>query len=132
MIGLDTNVLVRYIMQDDKRQAVLAGKLIEGFTEESPGFISLVSVVELSWVLGTTGYALSKSQLIEALNKLMAVDSLIIERIAVVAGAVRAYKQGKADFADYLIERSAAQAGCQRTMTFDKTAAKSGGMNLIA
>ena len=130
MIGLDTNVLVRYIMQDDPKQAKLATKLIESLKDESPGFISLVSVVELSWVL-EAGFELSRRQIAEAFQNLMAVDAFKIERVSVVAGAIRAYAEGKADFADYLIERSSVHAGCDRTMTFDREAAKSGGMILV-
>jgi predicted nucleic-acid-binding protein len=59
MIGLDTNVLVRYIMQDDATQSLKAAKLMESLTVDDPGFVSLVSVVELGWVLtnlfGTPG-----------------------------------------------------------------------------
>jgi predicted nucleic-acid-binding protein len=130
MIGLDTNVLVRYIMQDDAKQARLATKLIESLSEDSPGFISLVSIVELSWVL-ESAFGLSRSQIVEVFQNLMAVDVFKLDRVAVVAAAVRAYGEGKADFADYLIERSSVQAGCTRTMTFDKTAAKTGGMTLV-
>ena len=130
MIGLDTNVLVRYIMQDDPKQAKLATKLIESLKDESPGFISLVSIVELSWVL-EAGFELSRRQIAEAFQNLMAVDAFKIERVSVVAGAIRAYAEGKADFADYLIERSSVHAGCDRTMTFDREAAKSGGMILV-
>lgn len=130
MIGLDTNVLVRYIMQDDAKQAKLATKLIESLNDESPGFVSLVSIVELSWVL-ESAFDLSRSQIVEVFQNLMAVDAFKLERVSVVAGAVRAYGEGKADFADYLIERSSVHAGCDRTMTFDKQAAKTGGMFLI-
>ncbi len=130
MTGLDTNILVRYIMQDDAKQAKLATKLVESLNDESPGFVSLVSIVELSWVL-ETAFNLSRSQIVEVFQSFMGVDALKLERASVVAGAVRAYGEGKADFADYLIERSSAQAGCGRTMTFDKEAAKTGGMFLI-
>jgi predicted nucleic-acid-binding protein len=130
MIGLDTNVLVRYIMQDDAKQAKLATKLVESLNEASPGFISLVSSVELSWVL-ESAFDLSRNQIVAVFHSLMAVDAFKLERVSVVASAVRAYGEGKADFADYLIERSSAQAGCERTMTFDKKAARTGGMVLI-
>jgi predicted nucleic-acid-binding protein len=130
MIGLDTNVLVRYIMHDDAKQARLAAKLIESLNEDSPGFISLVSIIELSWVL-ESAFGLSRSQIVQVFQNLMAVDVFKLDRVAVVAAAVRGYGEGKADFADYLIERSSAQAGCTRTMTFDKTAAKTGGMTMV-
>jgi predicted nucleic-acid-binding protein len=114
----------------ERRRARLATKLIESLNEDSRGFVSLVSIIELSWVL-ESAFGLPRSQIIEVFRNLMAVDVFKLDRVAVVAAAVRAYGEGKADFADYLIERSSVQAGCTRTMTFDKTAAKTGGMTLI-
>jgi predicted nucleic-acid-binding protein len=67
MIGLDTNVLVRYIMQDDPKQSAKATKLIESLDGDSPGFVSIVSVIELYWVL-TSCYALSNLQVKQALE----------------------------------------------------------------
>ena len=130
MIGLDTNVLVRYIMQDDKKQSALASKLIESLTADTPGFIPIVALVELCWVLDT-GFGLTRHQIFEAMTALLAVDVFRIDHAAVVASAARAYASGKADFADCLIARLSASAGCTRTMTFDRAAAKTGGMTLI-
>jgi predicted nucleic-acid-binding protein len=130
MIGLDTNVLVRYITSDDTKQAALAARLIEGLDEQSPGYITIVTVVELCWVL-ESAYQFTRSQLVEVLQTLMAIENFKIDRVAVVASAVRQYSDSKADFADCLIERLSAAAGCQRTMTFDKAVAKTSGMQLI-
>lgn len=130
MIGLDTNVLVRYIMQDDAKQAALANRLIEGLTEASPGYVSLVAIVELVWVL-ESAFDLTRQQVTDALRKLLAVNVFKVDRVAVVASALRSYVDGTADIADCLIERSSALAGCRCTMTFDRAAAKSGGMVLI-
>lgn len=130
MIGLDTNVLVRYIMQDDAKQAALANKLIEGLTEEAPGYISLVVIVELVWVL-ESAYDLTRQQVTSAFRNLLSVNVFKVDRVAVVASALRAYAEGTADVADCLIERSSALAGCRCTMTFDRAAAKTGGMVLI-
>ena len=130
MIGLDTNVLVRYIMQDDARQAALANKLIAGLTVDAPGYVSLVAIVELVWVL-ESAFNLTRQQVSDALRNLLAVSVFKIDRVAVVASALRLYAEGAADVADCLIERSSALAGCRCTMTFDRTAAKSGGMVLI-
>jgi predicted nucleic-acid-binding protein len=130
MIGLDTNVLVRYIMQDDARQSALATRLIEGLSEDAPGFITIVSVIELTWVL-ESAFELNRSQIVEAFQRIMSVDVFKLDRVGVVASALRTYADGKADFADCLIERLSAQAGCDRTMTFDRNAAKTGGMVLI-
>ncbi len=130
MIGLDTNVLVRYIMQDDAKQSALANKLIEGLTESSPGYISLVAIVELVWVL-ESAYDLTRQQVTSALRNLLSVNVFKVDRVAVVASALRTYAEGTADVADCLIERSSALAGCRCTMTFDRAAAKTGGMVLI-
>lgn len=130
MIGLDTNVLVRYIMQDDAKQAALANKLIEGLTDASPGYISLVAIIELVWVL-ESAYDLTRQQVTAALRNLLSVNVFKIDRVALVASALRTYAEGTADVADCLIERSSALAGCRCTMTFDRAAAKTGGMVLI-
>lgn len=130
MIGLDTNVLVRYITQDDKRQAALANSLIESLDDASPGFVTLVTVVELSWVL-ESAYNFTRQQFAEVIQTLMTVDTIKLDRAAVVASAVRVYAASKADFSDCLIERLSASAGCEQTMTFDKAAAKMAGMVLI-
>jgi predicted nucleic-acid-binding protein len=130
MIGLDTNVIVRYIMQDDPRQSKLATSFIEQLTGASPGFVSLVTVTELVWVL-ESAYSLRRNQIVEALVNLINIDVFKIERVAVVAAAVRSFKAGSADFANCLIERSSANAGCEKTMTFDRAAAHSAGMVLI-
>ncbi len=130
MIGLDTNVLVRYITSDDSKQAALAGRLIESLDEQSPGYITLVTLVELCWVL-ESAYQFSRSQLVEVFQTLIAIENFKIDRVSVVASAVRQYSESKADFADCLIERLSSAAGCQHTMTFDKAAAKTAGMQLI-
>lgn len=130
MIGLDTNVLVRYIMQDDAKQAALANTLIERLTETSPGYVSLVTIVELVWVL-ESAYDLTRRQITEALRNLLSISVFKVDRVALVASALRAYTEGATDVADCLIERSSALAGCRCTMTFDRAAAKTGGMVLI-
>jgi predicted nucleic-acid-binding protein len=130
MIGLDTNVLVRYITQDDNKQAALVNSLIESLDDASPGFVTLVTVVELSWVL-ESAYNFTRQQFAEVMQTLMTVDTIKLDRAAVVASAVRVYAGSKADFSDCLIERLSASAGCEQTMTFDKAAAKMTGMVLI-
>jgi len=130
MIGLDTNVLVRYIMQDDAKQSAQASKLVESLTADSPGFVTLVSLVEVVWVLSGC-FDLDRAQLVAALDALLRTKELMLEKADVVWQAVRVFRGGTAEFADCLIERCAAAAGCDRTMTFDRAAAKSGGMTLV-
>lgn len=130
MIGLDTNVLVRYIMQDDAKQAAKATTLIESLSPAAPGFITLVSVVELVWVLSSC-YDLNRSQIAQALEVILRSKQLVVDQAEHVVRALRAFSAGSADFADCLIERMAASAGCAQTMTFDSAAAKTAGMTLI-
>jgi predicted nucleic-acid-binding protein len=130
MIGLDTNVLVRYIAQDDSKQSPKATRLIESLTVDAPGYVSTVSVVELVWVL-TGCYALSKSEICEVLETLLRTKEIIVAHADTLWKALRLFKEGKADFADCLIERSANEAGCVYTTTFDRDAAKHCGMQLI-
>ena len=130
MIGLDTNVLVRYIAQDDSKQSPKATRLIESLTVDAPGYVSTVSVVELVCVL-TGCYALTKSEICEVLETLLRTKEIIVAHADTVWKALRLFKEGKADFADCLIEKAANEAGCGYTTTFDRDAAKHSGMKLI-
>jgi predicted nucleic-acid-binding protein len=130
MIGLDTNVLVRYIAQDDSKQSPKATRLIESLTVDAPGYVSIVSVVELVWVL-TGCYALTRSGICEVLETLLRTKEIIVANADILWKAVRLFKEGKADFADCLIEWSANEAGCNHTTTFDRDAARHCGMQLI-
>ncbi len=130
MIGLDTNVLVRYIMQDDVKQSAKATELIESLGSDNPGYITMVSVVELYWVL-TTSYGLTGLQAAQAFEAILRTKQFLVERPDQVMRALRVFGDGRADFADCLIERSASAAGCEQTMTFDVKAAKHAGMTLI-
>ena len=130
MIGLDTNVLVRYIMQDDPKQSRKATALIESLTDDHPGFITVVSVLELYWVL-TTCYDLTDNQVKQALDVLLRTRQIIVDRADQVLRALRVFETSKADFADCLIERTASSTGCEQTLTFDVNAAKYAGMTLI-
>ncbi len=130
MIGLDTNVLVRYIAQDDPKQSPQATHLIESLSANSLGFISIVSVVELVWVL-TGCYASTRGDVCEVLETLLRTKEIVVANADTVWKALRLFKIGKADFADCLIEMSASEAGCSHTVTFDQGAAKHCGMQLI-
>lgn len=130
MIGLDTNVLVRYIMQDDPKQSLLATALVESLSADAPGFVTQVSVIELFWVL-SSAYGLDRTQLVAALDGLLRSKEIVVESAEVLWKALRVFQANNADFADCLIERTAATAGCPRTMTFDRGAAKACGMQLV-
>lgn len=130
MIGLDTNVLVRYIAQDDVKQSPMATRLIESLTADAPGYVSVVSVVELVWVL-TGCYALPKGELCEVLATLLRTKEIVVAHADTVWQALRQFREAKAGFADCLIVRFASEAGCDYTTTFDRDAAKHCGMRLV-
>jgi len=130
VIGLDTNVLVRYVAQDDAKQSPKATRLIESLTVDAPGYVSIVSVIELVWVLSGC-YASSKSEICEVLETLLRTKEIVVANADTVWKALRLFKAGKADFTDCLIERSANEAGCGYTATFDRDAVKHCGMQLI-
>ena len=130
MIGLDTNVLVRYVMQDDPRQSPRATRLMDSLTPQAPGFVSLVVMVELVWVL-KSNYGLERSQVATVLGTLLRGKEVVIDRAEIVAQALQRFASTGADLADALIERLAAAAGCEATFTFDAGAVKSAGMQLV-
>ncbi len=130
MIGIDTNVVVRYLTKDDPIQTTLAVKTIRSLTADEPGFISLVTIAELTWVLETC-YRFDKVELVEVLGTLVASQEVKLERAEVVSQALRMFAAGTADFSDCLIERSGHAAGCMYTFTFDQEAATSTGMRLL-
>ncbi len=130
MIGLDTNVLVRYMMQDDARQAARANELIEALDQDRPGFVSLTSLVELVWVL-SSAYGRDRAQVSLALESLLRTAAITVERNEIAWRALRLFSSGTADFADCLIAQSGAAAGCESTVTFDRAAARDAGMVLL-
>ena len=130
MTGLDTNVLVRYIMQDDRKQSPVANRCIESLTSESPGYVPVVALVELYWVL-ESAYALDREQLVTAFEGLLRAKEIVVEQAALVWKAVRAFQSSGADFADAVIATSTRAAGATRTVTFDRRAARDCGMELL-
>ena len=130
MTGLDTNVLVRYIVRDDRAQAQRADAAIRTCTAEDPGFISIVSLAEMVWVLQSY-YRMPKDQLILCLERLFNANNLIMEGAAAIRMAVDRFGHSNCDFHDCLIERCGHMAGCSRTVTFDIKAARSAGMEQL-
>ncbi|UDF03522.1 PIN domain-containing protein [Asticcacaulis sp. AND118] len=130
MIGLDTNVIVRYIMQDDAKQAALATTLIESLTTDAPGFISIVTLVETVWVLKQS-YGLSRPDLVEVIEGLLSSHQLVAEKRAEAYQALTDYKASKGDYSECLIERLGRSAGCTLTYTFDQSASRHAGMTLL-
>jgi predicted nucleic-acid-binding protein len=131
MIGLDTNVLVRYFAQDDVVQSKKATALMESLSVEKPGFVSQVALVEVVWVLGRC-YGVEREQMRNIVDSMLGTKELVVEGADTVRKALRVFAaSAKADFADCLIERSGHFAECEYTATFDVTASRAAGMRLI-
>jgi predicted nucleic-acid-binding protein len=131
VIGIDTNVLVRYFTQDDARQSPLAKRFInDTLTRESPGYVNLVTLAETAWVLRRV-YGIERHETAEVIATLLAGAQLQIDRRATVRQALQDYSTGSADFADCLIARLNAEVGCERTVTFDRKAARHADFKLL-
>ncbi|HKH98193.1 MAG TPA: type II toxin-antitoxin system VapC family toxin [Candidatus Sulfotelmatobacter sp.] len=130
MTGLDTNVVVRYLAHDDPSQTAAAVKVMDSLSSESPGFLSLIVIVELVWVLEVS-YRFKKKEVEQTLDALLRSKELILERAEIVAQALRKFSAGRADFADCLIERCGHAAECRYTVTLDQNAAALAGMRLL-
>ena len=131
MIGLDTNVILRYVTQDDPVQSRIATKLMDKLSAEEPGYVSMILVVELVWVLQKS-YNSGRQEIAAVVESLLRTKELTVERAELVSQAVRLFAEGRADFADALIERCADAANCNYTLTFDKAAAAAAGMRLLS
>ncbi len=117
MIGLDTNILVRYLTRDDESQWRQAADLIQ---QNQPCFITNIVLCELVWVLRGANYRFQKSEIISALEAMLHSAAFEFESRSTLDQALQQYKQGKADFSDYLIGATSRQAGCTETASFDR------------
>ena len=131
MIGLDTNIIVRYITQDDAKQALIATKVVEDeLSAGNPGFITLITLVEITWVLESC-YDQSKQDILDILHGLLTTKQLMVERGDVAYLAIKRCRlSSKADFSDAVITVLSEQEGCSEVLTFDKKA-KSVGMRVL-
>jgi len=130
MIGLDTNVLVRYLTQDDPIQSLKATEILEQrLTEENPGFVSIVAMVETVGVLDRA-YSLAAHEIAAAVEGMLQADVLVVENEQQVFTAMIALKEGQGSFADAIIAALGAKAGCSCTLTFDHKALRLSGFDL--
>ena len=124
MIGLDTNVLVRYLVQDDPAQARKATQFIDkALQEHELLFLNCIVLCELVWVL-ESAYGYSKLTIIDVLDKILTTAQFEIEQKDEVRKALDDFKRRNTDFADCLIGRKNLNSGCSHTVSFDKQAAK--------
>ena len=133
MVGLDTNVLVRYFAQDEPKQAAAARRLFQTrLTQEEPGHVNVVTLAETCWVLRRL-YAAGRSELVQVIDNLLAAPNIVVERRALVRKALRAFDaSAAAGFSDCLIAQMNGDAGCRQTLTFDRGVAKLAGFELLA
>ncbi len=126
MIGIDTNVLVRYIAQDDATQSRRATSFIEKeCNEAAPGFVGLVVLVEVVWV-SESRYGATRQEVAGIVRRILSIKQLVVQDAETAWKALRLFESSKADLADCLVARSALAAGCKGVVTFDKQASKAG------
>ncbi len=132
MIGIDTNVVIRFLAQDDEKQSPIATRFISRLTKDRPGFISAVVLAEISWVL-SRAYKSPREDIAGAVEGLLRSTELVVENADAAYRALGVYRGARAlEFADALIAETAALAGASETVTFDRNAASEGGMRLVS
>jgi predicted nucleic-acid-binding protein len=130
VIGLDTNILVRYLAQDDPVQSPKATEIIERrLTEENPGFLSIVAMVETVWVLDRA-YGLARDEIAATVERMLQTDVLVVESEQEIFAAMIALRDGHGSFSDAVIAALGAKAGCSFTLTFDRKALRLPGFQL--
>jgi predicted nucleic-acid-binding protein len=131
VIGLDTNVVVRHLVQDDRAQSARATRLIESAESEGETlFLCQIVLCEIVWVL-ESAYREPRIRVAEALEKILLAPVFVVEERDEVRAALAAYRDGSADFADHLVGLSGTRHGCSRTVTFDRSLARVSGFELL-
>ena len=131
MIGVDTNVLVRYLTQDDAAQSSVATRFVEhSLSSTRPGHVSLVALAETICVLRAR-YGATDAELIELVQQLASDGRFVVQDQRAVWLALEAVEDGGADLPDALIAYVDREHGCSHTVTFDKRASRIAGMTLL-
>lgn len=123
VIGIDTNVLLRMVLNDDPAQRSKALSFGKGLSKDNPGFVSLIVLVELSWSLSSR-YRQPKPVVLQTIRDLLHTKGLAFESFDTVVRALELAAKSKADFADAIIAERNREIGCSHTVTFDRDAAK--------
>ena len=131
MIALDTNVLVRFLVDDDVDQAKIAGILIDQLTDAAPGFIGREVLVELVWVL-ERAYGYERADIAAAFDGFLSATELLIEDADDIGLALELYRNDGFGFADLMIVAAARRAGAVELATFDQKAARLPGVRLLS
>jgi predicted nucleic-acid-binding protein len=131
VIGIDTNILIRFIVQDDAVQTRQVDALLQArLSADDRGFVSLVTIVEVVWVLRRF-YAFSAQQIASAVETILLTESLELQNRQEVYIAMLTLKSGLGSFDDALIAALGTWAGCDRTLTFDRKAQRLPGFELL-
>jgi predicted nucleic-acid-binding protein len=131
MIGIDTNILLRFILADDPAQFELTKAFFGNRSAEDPAFVSLFVLAETSWVLKRR-YGYQNDVIASTLRQLLDAEEFLFEDEFFVDGLLEGDKRIGADISDYVVAHIASRSGCRSTMTFDVKAAKSvSGMELL-
>jgi predicted nucleic-acid-binding protein len=131
MIGLDTNVLVRYFTQDDEVQAKLSKELIRKYAGKAGSlFINNIVICELIWVL-ERGYKYSRQQISSAVKLMLSAKEFAYDNLDYIWLALNEYELNGVDFSDALIGEINKRQGCRVTYTFDQRAVKLGSFESI-
>lgn len=131
MIALDTNILVRLVLQDDEAQAKTVERLlVRARRDQTQLFLADIVLCEFVWVL-TSRARLSRDDIATAIERLLGTELIVVNNVAAVDRALASYRSGKGDFADYLIREQAFAAGASEVATFDRALKGDGGFRLI-
>ncbi|MDD5598434.1 MAG: type II toxin-antitoxin system VapC family toxin [Victivallaceae bacterium] len=122
MIGIDTNILVRYLVQDDERQASVANTILDRVSDINPAFINNIVICETVWVL-SRAYKFEKTLIVKTIEQILSTRGIEFENAEGIRKALRHYNSGNADFSDYLIAEINKENGAKTTYTFDRKAA---------
>ncbi|NJR40840.1 MAG: type II toxin-antitoxin system VapC family toxin [Leptolyngbyaceae cyanobacterium CSU_1_4] len=129
MIGLDTNVLIRYLTRDDEQQWQQASTVIQAADQ---CFLSNIVLCEIIWVLRGKPYQLSKAEILSTLETMLQISKFTYENRSIIYQALQRTKQGRADFSDYLIGAIAQSKNCNEVVTFDQKLDKDDGFRCLS
>lgn len=131
MLALDTNVLVRFLVNDDRRQSEQAAELIrEAVTKGAPLFIPDIVLAETVWVLGRS-YKFTKNEIANVIERILCTKELRFSSPGLIRSALKSYIHGQGGFSDYFIKEQSFAEGCDRVVTFDQALKASDGFVVI-